>query len=96
MADLVNRVLEILLELADHNDPKVRDLANEGRRLYRPTIRHIKRGSYYSILGKLTVQASETIVRDGSTLTLYRGTDGSLYGRPPEEIKQKIRFEVIK
>lgn len=64
------------------------------------TYRHVKRGTYYTVVGEVTMQCStlrffhDMRALDGSTWVLYQGTDGAYYARPKEEFLDG-RFELI-
>lgn len=51
-----------------------------------PQWRHLKRGSIYSEVGVVTIQAEQPVV-DDTVLVLYRGVDGAWFARPPAEFR---------
>lgn len=58
------------------------------------THRHKKRGTYYTVTGRVTLQTSKPII-DGEDLTIYRShIDDSGWARPTEEFNDG-RFEEV-
>ncbi len=59
-----------------------------------PVIRHLKRGGFYDVIGKVTVQA-EAPVEDCDLLVTYRDREtGKVFARPPSEMTDG-RFEDV-
>lgn len=61
---------------------------------WRPTHRHVKRGSEYMIVGAAELQASTDDLVDGSEMIVYRGKDGRIWCRQVDEFNDG-RFEVL-
>ncbi len=87
----------------DHLSYRVGELETElhGRR----EVQHLKRGSYYRVLGDLSFQLAKpehddlitppySKIREGTAITVYRSEDGKLYGRFPDEFEDG-RFKTI-
>ena len=51
---------------------------------WRPTHRHVKRGSEYKVLGFASLQAAEPCY-ETAALVVYQGSDGKLWARPHDE-----------
>lgn len=51
---------------------------------WRPTHRHVGRGTDYQMIGEAIAQCDEPI-HDDDPVTVYRGEDGRLWVRPPDE-----------
>ena len=75
------------------------------KELNKPTHRHVKRGSTYQVLGELQMQISTPwepiagmtagrFIKEGDHITVYRGEDGKLWGRFPDEFNND-RFEKL-
>jgi len=47
-------------------------------------VKHVKRGSFYTVLGDAVVQSS-TMIEEGDRLMVYRADDGTLWARPVAE-----------
>lgn len=60
-------------------------------------IRHIKRGSIYTVLGEAELQLSTWAnVTEGQNLVIYRCIKtGKLWARPFDEINDPERFEAV-
>lgn len=56
-------------------------------------VRHVKRGTEYTVLGQAQMQAAEP-VREGEMVIVYRGADGALWVRPTDEFRDG-RFEAV-
>lgn len=60
---------------------------------WRPTHRHVKRGTEYQLIGRAVVQATVPI-EDDEYAVVYRGADGSLWVRCADEFNDG-RFEAL-
>lgn len=60
---------------------------------WRPTHRHLKRGSEYQVLGTALLQANEP-VGEAATLKIYRDQQGRLWARPEDEFEDG-RFQPL-
>jgi len=60
---------------------------------WRPTHRHVKRGSTYQVIGEAELQATDPVC-EGTVLTVYKAEDGKLWVRPTYEFKDG-RFETL-
>ncbi|WP_292722801.1 hypothetical protein [Mesorhizobium sp.] len=60
---------------------------------WRPTHRHVKRGSSYQQIGLASLQCTESCA-ETAVLVIYRGDDGKLWARPHDEFNDG-RFEAI-
>jgi hypothetical protein len=56
-------------------------------------VKHIKRGTEYTVLGRAEVQ-SEFPINEGDILTVYQGADGKLWARPTGEFDDGRFVEV--
>lgn len=59
----------------------------------RPRVRHVKRGTVYTVLGKALLQTGVPIT-DDAELVVYQGEDGQLWARPALEFEDG-RFEKV-
>lgn len=79
-------------ELTDH--PvflAIKQILETGRHV---THKHKKRGTYYTVIGRATLQSANSIT-EGHDLTIYRAqSDNTLWARPTDEFNDG-RFEVI-
>ena len=60
---------------------------------WRPTHRHVKRGTEYEVIGNASVQAG-SLIHENDILVVYRGHDGKLWARPAHEFNDG-RFESL-
>jgi hypothetical protein len=60
---------------------------------WRPTHRHVKRGTDYEVIGAASLQASRA-VGEAAILTIYRDAKGRLWARPEVEFDDG-RFELL-
>lgn len=60
---------------------------------WRPTHRHVKRGTDYQVIGAASLQANEA-VGEAAILTVYRDAKGRLWARPEGEFDDG-RFEPL-
>lgn len=60
---------------------------------WRPTHRHVKRGSLYRLVSSAVLQ-TDTLCADNEFLALYQGADGLYWVRPADEFKDG-RFEPL-
>lgn len=56
-------------------------------------VKHVKRISYYTVIGKAALQAGSAVL-EPSELIIYRGDDGKLWARPSWEFEDG-RFEKV-
>ena len=56
-------------------------------------VKHVKRGTEYTVLGQAEVQSGSPI-NESDILTVYQGTDGKIWARPVSEFNDG-RFIVI-
>ncbi|CAN7303307.1 hypothetical protein LJR164_001581 [Phenylobacterium sp. LjRoot164] len=61
---------------------------------WRPTHRHVKRGTTYKIIAEGLFQTAEQAIWDETPLTIYCGEDGSYWARPTTEFRDG-RFEPL-
>src|SRR4051812_29551363 len=61
---------------------------------WRPTHRHVKRGTEYEVIGWGSVQCSEAGLLDNEHVMIYRGQDGTLWARRLSEFIDG-RFEML-
>ena len=81
-------------DLTLYDMPRLFALARRGAAVqWRPTHRHVKRGSSYQRVGTARVQASGLIAEDDAVV-VYRAEDGSLWARPMDEFNDG-RFEPL-
>lgn len=72
-------------ELLEANNREVeRRRAAEAALAFRPTHRHLKRGSTYQVIGTASLQAGSP-VGEAAMLVVYRGQKGDLWARPEVE-----------
>ena len=50
-----------------------------------PIYKHLKRGSFYEVVGRVRAQASTTPIKDGDMLVLYVDHEGQYSARLPDE-----------
>lgn len=61
---------------------------------WRPTHRHVKRGTVYQKVGEVTLQTEEPL-HDDDRCVLYRDEDGRWWARPVKEFGDYRRFEPL-
>lgn len=93
-----------LFELRDHAGDlddlrdwlaSVRDDTTSTAGGWQPTHRHVKRGSFYRVLGVASLQRSLVHeFNDGKTLVIYEGEDKQLWARAESEFNDG-RFEEL-
>lgn len=60
---------------------------------WKPTHRHVGRGTVYTVVGEATLQTTIELY-DYEPLVIYRGEDGQLWARPTSEFNDG-RFEAL-
>jgi hypothetical protein len=63
-------------------------------REFKPTHRHVKRGTTYEIVGNAILQCSANSILDEQPLVVYRGEDGQLWVRGVTEFNDG-RFDLL-
>lgn len=74
-------------------DQIIAALSAAGGREWRPTHRHVKRGTVYKLVSSAVLQ-TEKPVGDNKFLALYQGEDGLYWVRPADEFTDG-RFEEL-
>jgi hypothetical protein len=60
--------------------------AHNHHRLHdRETVKHLKRGTHYSVMPMLGMVQCDMPLKDNDVVTVYQRSDGVIYVRPPSE-----------